>query len=68
MGSNAIKANTIDEEKVDAEFKVNQNEDISDSLGAGLFTAVKPSFLLIDDYTYWRWKKFLSKPNRKRER
>ena len=51
-GSNAIKANTIDEEKVDAEFNANQNEDISDSLGAGLFTAVKPSFLLIDDYTY----------------
>ena len=51
-GSNAIKANTIDEEKVDAEFNANQNEDISDSLGAGLFTAVKPSFILIDDYTY----------------
>mgnify|MGYP006089742387 CR=1 FL=1 len=51
-GSNAIKANTIDEEKVDAEFNANQNEDISDSLGDGLFTAVKPSFLLIDDYTY----------------
>jgi len=51
-GSNAIKANTIDEEKVDAEFNANQNEDILDSLGAGLFTAVKPSFLLIDDYTY----------------
>jgi len=51
-GSNAIKANTIDEEKVDTEFNANQNEDISDSLGDGLFTAVKPSFLLIDDYTY----------------
>lgn len=51
-GGRPIKANTIDEEKVDAEFNANQNEDISDALGAGLFTAAKPSFLLIDDYTY----------------
>jgi len=51
-GGGPIKANTIDEEKVDAEFNANQNEGISDALGAGLFTAAKPSFLLIDDYTY----------------
>jgi hypothetical protein len=51
-GGSPIKANTIDEEKVDAEFNANQDEDASDSLGAGLFTTVKPSFLLIDDYTY----------------
>ena len=64
-----IRANTIDEEKVDAAFNSNQNEDEAESLGTGLFTSTKPSFLLIDDYTYSRrWKRYSNKQNRKRER
>ena len=51
-GGSPIRANTIDEEKVDAAFNSNQNEDEAESLGTGLFTSTKPSFLLIDDYTY----------------